>query len=391
MNVLMLAPGDIIHSLRPLNWLLERNCRVTFVDNQRPKPVTLNSFTYAPYPVLRSIRFVSWLGRRRQEWLRRFILSKRLRLIRWRSGADVVHVHYVNLRAYDCLRAGLRPLVLTVWGSDVNGLLLPNSDERVRVLVGKALAAADLVLVDSADMPEKCAALAGGPVATAFLPLGIDTAHFRPVSAEEVSSWRRRLDIPDRAMVFMSVRAMAPLYGHHQILEAFSQVCHSIVRKPILVFKIYNRENYGEGAAYEANLRKKAEELGVTECIRWVAATPYADLPALYGLADVIVNYPCMDGFPVTFMEAAACKRPVISASLPAYRGTFAEEAFQLVPPDNIEALAAALRSHMVCEPRIANLDEVRDRVVREYDQTVSATRLLEHYHRLARLGGKPK
>src|SRR5262249_14696008 len=140
----------------PLNWLLERGCRVTFVDWGQPVPAVRKGFAYAPYPVARGLRVLGWLGRKTQERLGRFIVARKLRLLHRRTQADVVHVHWVDKRAFDCAEAGLRPLVLTVWGSDINRFFLPDVDECERVWVAKALAAADLVLVDSPDMPEKC-------------------------------------------------------------------------------------------------------------------------------------------------------------------------------------------------------------------------------------------
>ena len=61
---------------------------------------------------------------------------------------------------------------------------------------------------------------------------------------------------------------------------------------------------------------------------------PFAQLPEIYALADVIINYPSMDTLPVTFMEAAACERPVVTSRLPSYMGTFAERYFLMVEPE---------------------------------------------------------
>jgi glycosyltransferase involved in cell wall biosynthesis len=94
-----------------------------------------------------------------------------------------------------------------------------------------------------------------------------------------------------------------------------------------------------------------------------------------------------MDGFPVTFLEAAACKRPVITVALPAYLGTFAENAFRLVLPNDVAGLAAAIAAHADGAASARQLDEVRGLVEREYDESVSASRLLAHYEELARHG----
>jgi glycosyltransferase involved in cell wall biosynthesis len=374
-----------------LNWLLDRGCHVTFMDRVEPTPVTRENFTYVPYPGIRGMRFYRWLGYRVTNRLARLSVLAQLRLVRWRSAADVVHVHWLDWRAYDCAAAGLRPLVLTAWGSDVNLLLLPGADERQRTAVGSALTAADLVLVDSPDMPDKCAALAGRSVPTALLPLGINTNHFRPARPEVIDRWRRRLAIPDGAAVFMSVRAMGTRYGHDLILEAFAMARRGANRPAVLIYKVYNTKDYTDSAAVETGLRRRAEELGVADAVHWLNEVPVAELPQLFGLADAIVNFPSMDAFPVTFMEAAACQCPVITVDLPAYRGTFAQEFFRMVAPDDVRGLADALREHADGDLSRARsrLGAARERMVQEYDESVTARQLVEHYQRLVGAAGR--
>jgi len=115
--------------------------------------------------------------------------------------------------------------------------------------------------------------------------------------------------------VLLSIRGLMPTYGHHLILEAFAQARPRLNATSILVFK-----TLAAVKEYEAQLHRRAEELGVDQWVRWLADVPFAQMPAVYALADLIVNYPAMDAFPVTFMEAAACGRPVITCRLPSYK-----------------------------------------------------------------------
>jgi glycosyltransferase involved in cell wall biosynthesis len=93
-----------------------------------------------------------------------------------------------------------------------------------------------------------------------------------------------------------------------------------------------------------------------------------------------------MDTLPVTFLEAAACERPVVSALLPSYAGTFAERAFRMVPPGDVGELARALVEELEApaSARAAVLAEARRAVEREYDESIYARRLLEIYGSLA-------
>jgi glycosyltransferase involved in cell wall biosynthesis len=104
----------------------------------------------------------------------------------------------------------------------------------------------------------------------------------------------------------------------------------------------------------------------------------------VYALADVVLNFPRMDGFPVTFLEAAACQRPVISGRLPAYAGSFAERLFHLVDGEDAVDLAAALTA-VVNDPAraVAHVVEARRVVVEAYDEAGARRRLLDAYRRL--------
>lgn len=389
MKVLMLASGSTIHSKRVLNWLLENGCSVVFMDYKNPAPKLARNrdrFRYLPYPYTGVSFYRNLLGSRISSQLSFWIVALPLRMV-WRYiKPDVVHLHQVDDRAYHCARVGLKPLILTVWGSDVNQHFLPGADPHRRRMASQALSAADLIMVDAPDMAEKCALLAGREVRMELLPLGVNTKAFRPGYDEAAAEWRRRLAIPSDAAVLLSIRAWKPIYNHHSILEAFSQARLRLKRNSLLVFKTYELTRYPDLQRYEIGLRKRVQELGLADSVRWLGEVAFEQMPEIYALADIILNYPTMDAFPVTFLEAAACERPVITCRLPSYEGSFAESFFHMVEPDKVAALADAI-VEVVNEPpdqRTALLVEARRVVQQEYDEAISAERLLKLYRELA-------
>jgi len=385
MKVLMLAPGKSIHSKRSLNWLLESGCHVTFVDYTDPRPQVANrqAYRFMPYLGMRGRRFYRLvLGSGMADMLGLQLGTSWLRLIERYVKPDIVHAQWVDHRAYCCLKAGLRPLVLSAWGTDINKHLLPGTDNKedspqAHRMIGETLAGADLVIGHSPDIVAKCALLAGSELRTEVLTFGVDTKAFHPDHREAGIELRHRLDIPQDATVLLSIRGLMPTYGHHLILEAFAQAQLRFKSAPILVFR-----RFAAVEAYEADLRRQVEELGVGQWVRWLDQVPFDQMPAVYALADLIVSYPAMDAFPVTFMEAAACERPVITCRLPSYQGTFAEKYFYMVEPNNVTALADTIFRAASQDPaeRAEMLSEARRAVVQEYDESVSARRLLELY-----------
>ena len=382
----MIAPWRDIHSIRPLNWLLERGCRVVFSGASNPFPAGREGYTFLRFPYPRGGRvFPKLLGDEIGTRLSAWTTVARLKVLWRRIRPTITHVHWVDDRAYYCVKAGLRPLVLTVWGTDINKHFLPDANLAYRHRVGEALAGADIILIDSADMHKKCAELAGQDVPTVLFSQGIKTDRFRPGYEQAALEWRRKLNISPDATVLLSIRGWSPLYRHENILEAFARALPLFKSEAVLVFKILERV-YADRALYEKEIRSLAEKLGVAQKVRWMEEVPLHLLPEIYSFANVILNYPSMDAFPVTFLEAAACECPVISCRLPAYAGTFAEEYFYLVSPDHLSELSNAM-VEFVNQDRAASrgrLPELRRMMCRDYDEGIVSGRLLDIYHKIS-------
>ncbi len=388
MKILMIAPGNSIHSKRPLDLLLENGCNVIFVDSINPYPEGRDRYLFLSYPGPRGMSYYKILGEKITGRLMFWSVVLQLWLIWMRVRPDVVHVHWVDYRAYHCVMARLRPLVLSVWGTDINQYYLPGADTEKLSTIRKALAKADTVIVDAQIMYSKCAHLAKCEIHTELLHLGVDTRVFRTGYRDAVFEWRRRLAIPPYAKVLFSMRAFDQRYNHHIILDAFAQAQPRFKTNAILIFKTYNQKYYAGSVEYKIHLYRRAEELGIGGSLRWMEEVPFAQLPEIYALADVIINYPSLDTFPVTFMEAAACERPAVTSRLPSYLGTFAEQYFYMVEPENITALADALVKIVNdndATQRGALIAEARKVVENEYDESVYIKQLLHIYRKLVK------
>lgn len=379
MRILMLAPAISIHSLRPLNWLLESGHEVIFMDFKNPYPEGRERYYYVPYPYGEGMEILTLEHSHADELL----VIQKLRDIYYQFKPDVVHVHWIDHRAYQCVKAGLRPLVFSVWGSDINEHFKPDFNPKVaRHLIGETLRGADLLIIDAPEMAQKCAYLAGQEVRTVLLHLGINTKFFRPGDHEANVRWRHKLSIPTDAVVFLSARALQPFYNHHFILHAFYLAKPHFLNPAILVFKIYNYHDHQE---YEMELRRRSIDMGIDQWVRWINQVPHEQLPEVYAFADIILNDPPMDSFPITFLEAAACEKPVITCRLPSYAGTFAERCFRTFELNDINGLVNAM-INMVNEPSSRKTDllfEARRIVVQEYDESLYIKKLLEIYDEL--------
>ncbi|MGE5343233.1 MAG: glycosyltransferase [Candidatus Omnitrophota bacterium] len=373
MRILMLAPGFSIHSTRPLNRLLEQGHEVIYVDGENPYPGGKERFLFIPYVNADDSFAVPML-----------------REIRADLHPDLVHVHRVDRRAYQCMKAGFKPLILTAWGSDINNYFNPAGERQYLLeqeLMAETLRNADLFIHDTPDIERKGALIAGRPIPSERFLLGVNTRLFKPGDEHEVTALREKLRITTDATVFVSIRAMSPVYNHHQILLAFWYARQSFDKDAVLVFRKYNNRDYLD---YEASLLALIERLGLGPAVRWMEPCSFDQMPAVYALADYILNYPIRDAFPVTFLEAAACGRPVITNRLPAYEHTFVERFFEMVEPGNVRALAQPLvravngaKKKAEIKAKQQTLAEARNAMLTHYDESKAADQLVEIYRRL--------
>ena len=122
-------------------------------------------------------------------------------------------------------------------------------------------------------------------------------------------------------------------------MRAFASVVSQTDLNLFLIFHQY----LDRDSNYEKELRSLAVELGVAERVIWLEGIADDQMPVLYSLSNVVINFPDYDGLPVSFFEAAACKKPVITNNLRAYRELLENGAFVVVPAGDLVQLAIAI------------------------------------------------
>ena len=113
---------------------------------------------------------------------------------------------------------------------------------------------------------------------------------------------------------------------------------------------------------------------------------PYSDLPGLYAAADLAVNFPVIDAFPVTFLECLCCGLPVITNRLRSYQSNEISPYLSFLESDLIDCMARGVES------AIMNLDKLksvalkgRQIVIANFNELLTAQRLKEAYLTLLR------
>lgn len=196
-----------------------------------------------------------------------------------------------------------------------------------------------------------------------------------PASQRLVSEVLARHAISQPYLLF--VGKMDPLKNIEVLLQAFALIRQHADMQLVLS---------GPSSWYEAVLRQRVGELGITDDVAFLGHVPDADLKALYCGAKVMVFPSLFEGFGLPVLEAMACGTPVVCSnhcSLP----EVAADAALLVDPTSEEALAGAVLE-LLCDAELhdrlrrAGLQrsgeftwhETARKHVLAYEQVVSAT-----------------
>ncbi len=321
-------------------------------------------------------RFEKVIGTQASYYLRKRAL-RRL----WRSiKPDICHIQWINDQLWDMTRAGLRPLVATAWGSDLNVPAQAPPDDPLRLKIGDALGQLDLLIVDSEDMATTAQRLAGKAIKTTLLPIGIDTGSFRPGLDDQRREWRERLQISRDAMVLISPRQLGANYRPIEIIRAFAALDHSCYKEIFLIIRTFGHKI---GVSL-SELRALTNELKMTDRVRWVGEIEYDQLPGLYAACDLAVNFPVMDAFPVTFLECYSSGLPVLTNRLKAYESNGFERYLFHPDDDSVSGLRAAMLSALDHITVLKGISQnAREYIIRNYDEKCSARALKSAYEQL--------
>ncbi len=233
-----------------------------------------------------------------------------------RQAADVFHVLD---HGYGHLAYRLPPARTVVTFHDAVVLKLAHVRRRTRLSLRYSLGAiarAGRVVTDSRAAREDFLSLVDYPAdRVSVVYPGVDPAFRPPVDRDAT---RRALGLDGPAVLHVG-HSLAYMNGA-RVVGAFARLVrdHGI---DAMLLKV--------GALSDAQ-RALADRLGVSSRIRELGRVPFADLPGVYGAADVLLYPPLHAGFGLPPLEAMACGTPVVCSdrgSLPEVTGDAAERA----------------------------------------------------------------
>jgi glycosyltransferase involved in cell wall biosynthesis len=167
--------------------------------------------------------------------------------------------------------------------------------------------------------------------------LAADPAFHPRMGSERDPAVREKYKLPDQFVLGIGGFDLRKQFD--QLLLAYTYVVHAEGENTPLV--LAGREPEW-GTPMFPDLRKYADDLGISEHIHWIGPVDEADKPSLYRLAKVFVFPSRYEGFGLPLLEAMASGTPVVAneiSSLPEIAG---DGAF-LVEPGSASKMAGAI------------------------------------------------
>jgi glycosyltransferase involved in cell wall biosynthesis len=271
---------------------------------------------------------------------------------------DVVNPHFVTTSGAFARIAGVHPIVLTAWGSDV----IPADGKRqgcfIRRLNRWARRGADHVTAASRYLARW--AEQSGASEVEVVPFGIDTSRFYPADSN-----------PHRPFTIGAVKALRAKYGTRTLIEAFAILRRWVPDARLII---------AGGGPERPALESLARRLAVDTQVDFLGPVPHVDVAHLMQRIDVLVNSTVVpEAFGVVVLEASASGVPVVATDVGGVPEVCIDgETGILVPPNDPSALASALRA-------LANDAELRSMmgragrafVEREFDWAASVAAML--------------
>lgn len=291
-KVLLLGPASVIHTQRWANGLALSGYQVVcvsqhdFLDGGWHPGVQLVKLPYAGY-------------------LGYFLNAGALRRVHRKSCRPLTNAHYATGYGILATLAGVRPRLISVWGSDVYDFPAKSGVHRalVRWVLGRAQGVASTSEVMATQVRRVMPKGWSGEVAVT--PFGVDLTRFAPAAAADSPTASRQL-------VIGTVKTLAHKYGIDTLIQAYAVLAADRSLSAALPHGI--RLRIVGGGEQRDELEALVDSLGLRGQVEFIGEARHADVPRWLQSFDIYAAASRLDSesFGVAIVEASACGLPVV-------------------------------------------------------------------------------
>ncbi len=241
---------------------------------------------------------------------------------------EVVNAHYASGYGTLARRARVKPLLLSIWGSDVYHF--PGKSRFHRRLLEKNLSYAKAIASTSLIMAKEAEQYMKNGTPVFITPFGVDTSLFHPIPRP-----------PQDEFVVGIAKRLEPESGVDILLKAFR-----IFRTQVRIINPAGRLKlsvYGQGSEYTA-LMGLARDILIKDDTEFFGQVANDEMAKAFAAMDVVCMPSLRESFGVAAVEAMACGRPVITSGADGFLETVENDVTGIILQElNENSLADAM------------------------------------------------
>lgn len=238
---------------------------------------------------------------------------------------DIIHGHYASSYGLIAAICKNRPLIQSVWGSDV--FCFPKQSVLHKAVLKFNLMRANL-LQSSSEIMAKEIRLYNKNNPLEIVPFGVDFEQFKEMPCEFEKS--------NEEFIIGTAKSLYPVYGIDYLIRALKIFIDRNKSKKIKLVIL------GSGQE-ESNLKELAAALDITENVEFKGRVDNNSMPKYYNYFDVAAFLSNSESFGVSAIESLACNCPVVVSDAPGFLEVVKKGGI-IVPKQNPEAAANAFQ-----------------------------------------------
>jgi glycosyltransferase involved in cell wall biosynthesis len=356
-RVAFVAPGSIGHTIKWINGFAGRGIDVTLITQHRITAKIHSDVSVVYLPFSGGKGYI----------LNALALKKAITKL----SPNVVNVHYASGYGTLGLLAGIKPYILSVWGSDVYEF--PYQSKLKHWLIKKSLLNAKYIASTSYAMAEQVKNILNTEkLDIAITPFGVNLANFSKTKTPFAS------DI----ITIGIVKRLEHKYGVDLLIEGFA-----IAETQLKLHKEHENIQLkliivGDGSL-EGELKKIARTRGVLDQTNFAGAVENHQVARYINEMDIFVVPSRIESFGVAAIEALGCERPCIVANTGGLPEVILNGKTGLVvDAESAEAIASAIVYCINNKTAVINMGiKGRESVMQNYTESVALDTMVNLYH----------
>ncbi|HWR25746.1 MAG TPA: glycosyltransferase [Methanosarcina sp.] len=221
-----------------------------------------------------------------------------------KPNPNLIHAHFSYPDGYGMIKLAKKwkiPLVISALGTIERKVAYEGSRTSKQII--EALNFADKILSVSEDLKLHITNLGISEDKVSVVPNGVDVEKFKPFGKTHA---RNLLNLPQNKNIVLFVGALRKIKGVDYLIEA----AKDFVDKNTRLFLV------GRDDGLRKNLEKRAEELNISDFIKFTGPVNHENIPLWISASDILVLPSLSEGRPNVVLEAFACQIPVVATDV---------------------------------------------------------------------------